>query len=74
MADQITVEVCIGTDLHLSLPMTDAFARADLDHADAEAEVERPSAISEGGYAGGSAGVSDRHGVRHSGASQGSAT
>ena len=50
VADQITVEVCIGTDLHLSLPMTDAFARADLDHTDAEAEVAgRPSAISEGG-------------------------
>lgn len=40
LADQITVEVCIGTDLHLSLPMTDAFAHADLDHDDAEAEVE----------------------------------
>ena len=40
VADQISVEVCIGTDLHLSLPMTDSFAHADLDHATADAEVE----------------------------------
>ena len=40
VADRITVEVCIGTDLHLSLPMTDAFARADLDPDDVEAQIE----------------------------------
>lgn len=40
VADRISVEVCIGTDLHLSLPLTDSFARADLDHGDVAAEVE----------------------------------
>lgn len=40
MADRITVEVCIGTDLHLSLPMTDAFAHADLDPDDVDAQIE----------------------------------
>lgn len=36
-----TIEVCIGTDLHLALPMTAAFAGAHLDPADLDAQVER---------------------------------
>lgn len=36
-----TVEVCVGTDLHLALPMTEAFAGAHLDPADLDAQVER---------------------------------
>lgn len=36
-----TLEVCIGTDLHVALPMTAAFAGAHLDPADLDAQVER---------------------------------
>jgi acetolactate decarboxylase len=36
-----TVELCIGTDLHLALPLTAAFAGAHLDPADLDAQVER---------------------------------
>lgn len=35
------VEVCIGTDLHLELPRTTAFARADLDPDDLREQVDR---------------------------------
>jgi acetolactate decarboxylase len=40
VADEITVEVCVGTDLHLSLPMTESFTRADLDPDDVDAQIE----------------------------------
>ncbi|MGH9270049.1 MAG: acetolactate decarboxylase [Ilumatobacteraceae bacterium] len=36
-----TIDVCIGTDLHLALPMTEAFAGAHLDPADLDFQVER---------------------------------
>jgi acetolactate decarboxylase len=35
-----TIEVCIGTDLHLELPRTVAFERADLDDDPVEREAE----------------------------------
>lgn len=40
LADRITVEVCIGTDLHLSLPMTESFAHADLDPEDVDEQID----------------------------------
>ncbi len=40
VAGEATVEICVGTDLHLSLPLTEAFARAHLDPADVEAQIE----------------------------------
>jgi acetolactate decarboxylase len=40
VAREVTVEVCIGTDLHVSLPLTDSFARAELDPDDVDAQIE----------------------------------
>lgn len=34
-----TVELCLGTDLRLSLPLTDAFSRADLNPEDLAAQI-----------------------------------
>ncbi len=36
-----TVELCPATDLHLALPLSDAFGRADLDPADLEQQVRQ---------------------------------
>jgi acetolactate decarboxylase len=33
--------VCIGSDLHLALPMTPEFAHAHLDPADLERQIQR---------------------------------
>ena len=38
--ERATVEVCIGSDLHLALPMTPEFAHAHLDPADLEGQIE----------------------------------
>jgi len=35
-----SLELCVGTDLHLALPLTRAFARADLAGRDIDREVE----------------------------------
>ena len=39
--DHGTLEVCIGTDLHLALPMTAEFAGAHLDPQDLDTQIER---------------------------------
>ena len=36
-----SVELCTATDLHLALPLSDAFGRADLDPADLEQQVRQ---------------------------------
>ena len=36
-----SVELCPATDLHLALPLSDAFGRADLDPADLEQQVRQ---------------------------------
>jgi acetolactate decarboxylase len=41
VAEHVTVEVCLGTDLHLALPLTAEFAAADLDPADLDDQVRR---------------------------------
>ena len=38
--DHGTLEVCIGTDLHLALPMTAEFASAQLDPEDLDTQIE----------------------------------
>jgi len=41
VVDRAIVEVCVGSDLHLALPMTPDFAHAQLDPADLDGQVER---------------------------------
>ena len=41
VVDRATVDVCVGSDLHLALPMTPEFAHAHLDAADLEGQIAR---------------------------------
>ena len=41
VVERATVEVCVGSDLHLALPMTPEFAHAHLDPDDLDSQIER---------------------------------
>jgi acetolactate decarboxylase len=41
VVEQATVDICVGSDLHLALPMTPEFAHAHLDPADYEDQIAR---------------------------------
>jgi len=41
LVEQARIEVCVGTDLHLALPLGQDFAAAHLDPSDLESQVDQ---------------------------------